>query len=74
MSRKMEFLLVAILAFAITSIVRSHWSKPQSTVPVDAATVVVPQIGATTSRIVEWTDPPGARVIYPNYVQANRIR
>ena len=67
MSRMFEFLLVAALAYAATSMVQSHWPKPQST-------VVVPQIETLTSKIAERTDGPRARVIYPNYVQSDGIR
>ena len=67
MSRTIEFLLVAVLAYAATSMVESHWPKPQST-------IAVPQIETLTSKIVERTDGPRARVIYPNYVQSDGLR
>ena len=67
MSRTIEFLLVAVLAYAATSMVQSDWAKPQSN-------VAVPHIETLTSKIAERTDGPRARVIYPNYVQSDGIR
>lgn len=71
MSLSAQLLFVSSLALAITSIVTSQQSKPPLAAPRSAAVVAVPQIGTLMSRIVERTDAPRARVIYPNYLQAD---